>query len=189
MSTPIVLDLETQYSFREVDKDFRKLRVSVVGIYDYTREIFEAYEEKDLPSLFPILEGASLIIGYNIKKFDFEVLAPYYLGKLSQLPVLDLLEDIEKQLGFRLALDDLARESLGIKKTGHGFLAIEYFRSGQMTKLKEYCLADVRLTRDLYEFGKRERKVFFRDAKGRKEIAVNWHKPRHGAEVHLTLPL
>lgn len=189
MSSPIVLDIETKHSFREVAHDHKKLGVSVVGIYDYARDVFEAYEEKDLPRLFPILEAASTIVGFNIRKFDFVVLSPYYVGNLTRLPVLDLMDDIEKTLGFRLALDDLAKETLGTKKNGHGFLAIEYYRSGELEKLKDYCLSDVRITRDLYEFGKREKKVYFRDARGRKEIAVNWTMPSSLGDVPLTLPL
>ncbi len=190
MSAPIVLDLETKHTFQEVGFDHRKLGISMVGIYDYGRNVFEAYFENDLNKLFPLLESASLIIGFNIRKFDFPVLAPYYVGQIDNLPLLDLLEDVEKAMGFRLALDVLAKETLGAQKNGHGLLAIEYYRTGNLEKLKEYCLSDVRITRDLYEWGKKQGKVYFKDAKGRREIPVQWNKiGLSQSNIPLTLPL
>lgn len=188
MTSPLILDLETKYSFQDVKNDYKKLGVSLVGIYNYAAQTYEAYLETDFPRLFPLLESASVIIGFNIRKFDFPVLSPYYVGKLDKLPVLDLLDDIEKFLGFRVSLDDLVRETLGQKKNGHGFLAIEYYRSGQWDLLREYCLHDVEITRNLYEYGNRNGKVYFRGPYGRREIPVSWHKREQDSNIPMTLP-
>ncbi|KKR33201.1 MAG: hypothetical protein UT63_C0021G0009 [Candidatus Gottesmanbacteria bacterium GW2011_GWC2_39_8] len=190
MTTPLVLDLETKYTFAEVGGDHRKLQISVVGIYDYSEDKYESYREEDLPKLFPKLEHAQMIVGYNVRKFDMQVLAPYYLGKIESFPVLDLIEEIEKNLGFRLALDDLARETLGVKKGGHGLLAINHFREGKWDELIKYCLSDVEITKKLYEYGKSEGKVFYKDQYGRREIKVNWKdRVKTETEVNLTIPL
>ncbi len=187
---PIVLDIETQNLFNEVGYDHKKLKVSVVGIYDYDTDSYETYFEKDLNNLFQKLEHTSLLIGFNINKFDLPVLAPYYLGNLFKIPTLDLLEEVYKSLGFRLALDDLARSTLGVKKEGHGLLAIEYFRQGNYDKLKKYCLSDVKITKELYEFGKKEKKLYFQGVKGKREITVNWgHLPNQNPGIELTLPI
>ena len=69
---PVVLDLETKYSFRDYD-DPKKLEVSVAAIYDYKDSYNQVFEEKELNKLFPILESASYVIGYNIRSFDMEV--------------------------------------------------------------------------------------------------------------------
>lgn len=130
--------------------------------------------ESDLPSLFTRLEKASYLIGFNINKFDLPVLAPYYLGSIKQFATLDLLEEVEKVLGFRVSLDDLARATLGVKKSGHGFMAINYFNSGEWEKLKSYCLSDVKITRELYEHGQKNGKVLFNSAYGLKEIKVSF---------------
>lgn len=189
MSHPIVLDLETQYNFREVGYDPKKLKVSVVGIYDYATDDFQAYFEGELSGLFTKLEHASLIIGFNINKFDLPVLSPYYFGNVSQFTTLDLLEEVEKVLGFRVALDDLARATLGVKKNGHGFLAIEYFKKGEWKKLKNYCLEDVRITKELFEFGKKQGKLYFQDVRGKREIPVLFKgKISRQTPVSLSLP-
>lgn len=187
---PIVLDLETQNLFTDVGYDHKKLKISVVGIYDYATEKYETYLEKDLFRLFKKLEHASLLIGFNIKKFDLEVLSSYYLGNVSKFPVLDMLNDVHKTLGFRVALDDLARATLGIKKQGHGLKAIEYFKKGQWDALCQYCLSDVKITKSLYEYGKKYGALYFLDAKGRKEIKVDWAtRGKNKTTIDLTLPI
>ena len=100
MLKKIVLDLETQKSFQEVGGRGKNhlLKVSVCVIYDYTTDRYTAYEERELGKLSPILQTADQIIGYNIKDFDFEVLQPYLNFNLSNIPYLDLLEEIEKVL-------------------------------------------------------------------------------------------
>lgn len=190
MAKPIVLDLETQYSFHEKGKDPRKLKVSVVGLYDYADRRFKAFFEDELSQLWPILENASLIIGFNIIKFDLPVLSPYYLGEITKFPVLDLLEEIKKSLGKRISLGELAKETLGQGKSGHGFLALDFFRQKELNKLRDYCLEDVRLTRDLYEFGKKEGRVFYLSERGRGAVKINWKGTGFKEKsIDLTLPL
>lgn len=189
MSNPIVIDIETQYLFQEVGYDYKKLKVSVVGTYDYGTHEYKAYFENELPSLFTKLEHASHIIGFNINKFDLPVLSPYYLGNTTQFSTLDLLEEVEKVLGFRVALDDLARATLNIKKSGHGFLAIDYFKKKEWEKLKNYCLDDVKITKQLYEFGKNNKKLYFLTSRGVKEIPVTFEiKKSANNTVSLSLP-
>ncbi len=187
---PIVLDIETQNILSEVGYDHRKLKVSVVGIYDYATNTYESYFEHELSALFRKLEHASFLIGFNIARFDLPVLAPYYVGDLSKIACLDMLEHVHVALGMRIALDDLARATLRIKKEGHGLLAINYFREGKLDELKKYCLSDVRITRELYEFGRDNKRLYFNDVKGQHGFTVNWD--RMGASkqnVELTLPI
>ena len=186
---PIIIDVETKHTFQEVGYDHKKLEVSIVGTYDYEQKEYKAYFEKELPELFKRLEHASLIIGFNTNKFDLPVLSPYYIGNITQFPSLDLLEEVESSLGFRVALDDLARATLNTKKSGHGFLAINYYKNGELEKLKQYCLDDVKITKDLYEFGQKNKKVYFNTAKGVKEIPVKFEKSsKFQSHVSLSLP-
>lgn len=191
MGKPVVLDLETKKSFQEVGgKKPEKLGVSAVGIYSYEDDSYKAFLEKELEQLFPILEQASLLVGFNINRFDLLVLQPYYVGDLSKLVTLDILEEVKKVLGKRIALDDLARETLGVKKSGHGLLAINYYKEGRFEELKRYCLSDVKLTRDLFEYGKKHGKLFYQSPYTRQEIKVNWQNFKQKREdINLTLPL
>lgn len=189
MSHPIVFDIETQFTFQEVKYDHKKLKVSVVGIYDYANDEYRIYRENELGELFPRFERASYLIGYNINKFDLPVLSPYYLGNLGQFATLDMLDEVERSLGHRVALDDLARATLGTKKSGHGLLAIEYFRKGEWEKLKSYCLDDVKITRELFEYGKKHGKLSLLAASGLKDIPVKFEREIVGStSVSLSLP-
>jgi DEAD/DEAH box helicase domain-containing protein len=179
MSDMIVLDLETQKTFDEVGgrDNLHLLRVSVVGIYSYNKDIFRTFTEWETPSLRGILEEASLVVGFNIKRFDYPVLEPYLKRSLKNLPTLDIMEEVERFLGHRLSLDTLVKATLGEGKTGHGLDAIRYFREGELEKLKSYCLADVRLTRDLYEYGKQHGHMKYQKNSDTYTIPVNWGKP------------
>jgi len=178
MGDTIVFDLETQKSFDEVGgrENFHLLRVSVLGLYSYEAQAFQTYTEWEIPSLLPRLESAQLVIGFNIKRFDYAVLEPYYKRPLTHLRTLDIMEEVTKTLGHRLSLESLATATLNKKKLGSGLDAIQYFRTGQMDKLKEYCLEDVRLTRDLYEYGKRYGKLLYYEQRGLKiaSLPVSW---------------
>jgi DEAD/DEAH box helicase domain-containing protein len=171
MGKPVVLDLETQRTFRETP-DPKKLGISVVGIYDYATESFLSYAEDELVKLFPILEHASVVVGFNIESFDMQVLQAYYPGKVTDLRVFDILEDIKLKLGRRLALNDIVGATLGKKKSGHGLGAIELFKNGEIEKLKSYCLDDVRLTKELFDFGLEKNEIFYPSHMGVARIEV-----------------
>lgn len=189
MASPIIFDVETQKAFQDVNGKIDKLGVSVVGVYNYQNNSYKAYFEKDLGQLFPIFEKASLLIGFNVRKFDLEVLKPYYVGSLAKFPVLDLIEEIQQSLGKRIALDDLVKGTLNRRKEGHGFLAINYFREGRFKELEKYCLSDVRLTKELYEYGKNKGRVYYFGPYGKVEIKVNWEVKKDNHNVNLTLPI
>jgi len=190
MMQPVVIDVETQFSFREVGGFIpSKLKISVAGIYDYASDKYMAFTERELSEYFKYLENASLIIGFNHISFDLPVLSPYYLGDLSKFPTLDLLTYVEKNIGFRLSLDDLIRETLGEKKTGHGLMAIEYFRANEMEKLKKYCLSDVELTKKLFEYGQKNGAIYYKNASGRQKIPVDWKNQNvKSSQINLTMP-
>ena len=75
MLKKIVLDLETQKLFEEVGGRGKNhlLKISVVGIYDYSTDKYQIFREHEIPKLSSILQTADQIIGYNIKDFDFEL--------------------------------------------------------------------------------------------------------------------
>ena len=177
MSNILVLDLETQRSFKDVGKqNLHKLRVSVVGIFDYLNQSYATYEEKDLIQLDKRIREADLLIGFNIRRFDLPVLAPYLFTSVENLPVLDLLDAIEKVRGHRASLDSIAQPTLKLRKSGTGFDALALFREGKMEALKRYCLDDVRLTKEIYDYGQANGKIYFTSTWDYKtyEIPVSW---------------
>ena len=160
----IVFDIETQHEFSEVGgRDYpHLLKVSVVCCYSYAQDKFLEFEEKEIPQLEELLKTAGLLIGFNTKHFDYRVLQPYLKElDLNSIPACDIMEDISNVLGHRLSLDSIAEATLGTKKSGHGLDAIRYFREGNMEALKKYCTDDVRITRDIFEYGKTNSKLMY----------------------------
>ncbi len=81
------------------------------------------------------LKKLDLVVGFNIKRFDYRVLQPYTKVKLAEVPTLDILEEVHTLLGHRLSLNHLAEKTLGEKKTGDGLLALELYAAGKWEEL------------------------------------------------------
>ena len=173
----VVFDLETQRSFAEVGgrSQFHRLGVSVGVAYRYDLDEFLVVNEETISELVYLLLEASLVVGYNIRGFDYEVLRAYTEEDLQKLPTLDLMYDLEERLGFRPKLDSVASATLGVGKTADGMQALEWWRLGEIDKIIEYCQEDVRVTRDLYDFGKRNRWVHVSRFGGKpRKVEVRW---------------
>jgi DEAD/DEAH box helicase domain-containing protein len=173
----VVFDLETQRSFDEVGgrSQFHKLGVSVGVAYRYDRDEFLVVTEDEIDRLIELLLDADLIVGYNVKGFDYEVLRGYSDEDLQKLPTLDLMRDLEERLGFRPKLDSVVVATLGGGKSADGLQALEWWRNGEIEKIIEYCREDVRVTRDLYDFGKRNKCVLVARFGGTpRKVEVDW---------------
>ncbi|MBN1585572.1 ribonuclease H-like domain-containing protein [Candidatus Uhrbacteria bacterium] len=192
MPNEVVFDIETSNSFADVGKyDPSLLKVSMVCLYSYAEDRYHSFLESELSRLWPFLERADRVIGYNLFGFDYKVLNSYYPGDLTKLPTLDLMVEIEKTVGRRLKLDDVAHGSLGTGKSGNGLMAIEYFRRGEIDRLRDYCMQDVKVTKEVYEFGRTGGFVRFLDRMGRPVEARVDFLLKEGVEptpVSMTLP-
>lgn len=193
MTNEIILDIETQNSFAEADNDIKKLRISVVSIYSYDTDTYQSFAENELGRLWPILEKADRLIGYNSLHFDLPVLKNYYLGDLGQLPHLDLLAKIKDSLGIRLKLKDVAEATLDeVTKSADGLQALVWWKEGKIEEIKKYCEQDVRVTKGVYEFGRDNKQLFYKTLTGEVlPFAVDFSSspvPATKKNINLTLP-
>lgn len=157
----LVFDLETQRSFDEVGGRgmMRQLGMSVGVVYSFANDSFRSFFERDADALIDLLLGAELVVGYNLLGFDYEVLRGYRDAAFAGVPTLDLMDDLRNRLGFRPKLDSVVHATLGTGKSADGLQALEWWREGRIDLIEKYCQDDVRVTRDLYLFGKRNRYV------------------------------
>ena len=137
MSGPnlVYFDLETQKSAAEVGgwHNKRAMKMALGVTYSTQRGTYEIYREDEVYALLQELQRADRVIGYNVIDFDFEVLAPYAVFDLSQVPVLDLMRDVEKNIGSRIGLDAISEQTLGCGKTADGMEALKWWKEGKLT--------------------------------------------------------
>lgn len=181
--TEVIFDVETQKLFEEIeDRDPGKLLISVVSVYK--RKLDSEYREIEgemksfwvpearlfptLDEMWPIFEEADRIIGFNTLGFDIAATQPYYDKNFSDLPHFDILEEIRKSFGRRIGLDAVARETIGLdqSKIASGLDAVAWWKmktEESLANLKKYCEEDVRVTKDVYDFGLKNGKLKFKD--------------------------
>jgi DEAD/DEAH box helicase domain-containing protein len=188
----IVFDIETKNVFSDVGKnDPALLDLSVVCVHDSDTDEYISYVQEELQNLWPIIEKADMLIGYNSEHFDIPILNKYYPGDLTHIKSLDLLKEIKNSLGRRLKLDSVAEATLGRKKIGTGLEAIAWWKKGEIDKIKEYCIEDVKITKELYDYAVKNGMLKYRDLGEIRKIKLdtsNWEEKENGSITH-TLPL
>jgi DEAD/DEAH box helicase domain-containing protein len=174
----IFFDVETQRSAEEVGgwHNTHLMRLALAVVYELGADRFDTYLEADASKLIDRLFEADLVVGFNIQRFDYEVLRAYTPRSFQSLPTFDLLLELHRKLGHRVSLGHLAESTLGRPKGGDGLQSIEWFRSGQIERVEEYCRLDVELLRDLIAFGEREGHVLIQKKNGpRVRVPFDWN--------------
>jgi len=174
----IVLDIETKNLFQDVGTNNpADLDISVVCIHDSLTDSYSSYLQEDLKKLWPVLENADIIIGFNSNHFDIPLLNKYYSGDLTKIKSVDLLAEIHKSLGRRIKLDNVAEATLGKNKSGHGLEAITWWKQGEIQKIIDYCIDDVKITKEVYDYALKNKSLKYKDFNGGvKDVAIDSSK-------------
>jgi len=170
----IVFDIETKNVFSDVGStNPRDLDISVVSIYEKRTGGVKSFLEKDFGSMWPIFEGADLIVGYNSEHFDIPLLNKYYHGDLGHLKSLDLMTKIKEASGRWPKLDNVAAGTLGRNKISHGLEATEWWKQGKYEDVIKYCEEDVLITKDIFEYILANKKVRIKEKSSNDIFEVN----------------
>lgn len=188
----ITFDIETKAASMVRGRfDTSQMEVTVVGIHDSSTNEYSAFFVDEFPKLWPILEHADVLIGFNSDSFDIPILNRYYPGDLTKIKSLDLLTEVYNVLGRRVRLDTLAQATLGRGKTGDGLKAVEWWEQGLYDQVKEYCLEDVRITRELYDYARTNGLLKYKDLREVREIKIDasgWENGGSAPSLTHTLP-
>ena len=179
IGSTLVFDLETKYLAHEVGGwsyiDKLGLAAAVLLVVE-TDETYR-YIEQDAEELISQLLKADQIVGFNIVRFDYQVLRPYGLTPGSDMirRTVDLLVHIYQSLGFRISLDNLAEATLGEHKSADGLTAVKWYREGKIDQVLDYCEQDVRITYRLWQYGRQNGQIKYRDREyGLRTLSVSW---------------
>ena len=133
--------------------NIRAFGVAVAVTWDKDNK-FRRWFEEDTLKLIQELETYTHVVTFNGNRFDFEVLRGYGPVDRVRERSFDIHELLHKQLGHRVKLDQLAKDTLGTAKSGDGLQAVEWWRAGQKDRVAEYCEQDVAILRDVVEHGR-----------------------------------
>lgn len=164
----VYFDLETQRSAEEVGgwHNAHLMRLALAVTFDGREQAFRCYREAEVEALLEDLAAADLVVGFNVRRFDYRVLRGYTDRDLGALPTFDLLDAVHARLGFRLALGHLGEETLGAPKSADGLQSLRWWQEGRVDEIERYCRQDVALLRDLFAHAERHGFLLFRTKRG-----------------------
>jgi len=178
MDKMLIVDLQTKLSYDDVGgkKGMDKMGISVAGLFDYSTNKITFYDEEHIEAFIQELYSAKLIMGMNLTKFIYRVLAAFSENDFSKLKSLDVLEYFKKRLTFKPTLEGLFNGTLGIKKfdTNDNYVPM-LFKQGRFDEIKSLCNQNIDDLKNLFDFGMTKGFVFYDDKAGQRwKISVNW---------------
>jgi DEAD/DEAH box helicase domain-containing protein len=175
----LYFDLETQKSADDVGGwgNIHDMKLAVGVVWDSCEQEYFSYLEGAASQLVKKLQTADLVVGFNVKKFDYGVLQPYADFDLDEITTFDMLIDVNKKLGHRLSLNHLAENTLNAAKSADGLVSLQWYKEGKIDKIIEYCKQDVAITRDLFLYGESHGYVKYSTRSGvAKDLKVDWER-------------
>ena len=177
----LFLDIETQRSAEEVGGWHNKhlMRVAAAVAYDSLEDSYQVFREEGVHELIEKLKSGDLIVGFNIADFDYQVLKAYTSFRFQSLKTFDILQEVSRQLGYRLSLGHLAHKTLHTEKSADGLQSLQWFKEGRIDEVIAYCKKDVEITRDLFLFGLANGYLLFETKAGQRvRLPVDWKLER-----------
>jgi len=169
----IIFDIETKNTFDDAQtNDPADLDVSVVCLYDSQTDDYYSFTEDQFNDMWPYFETADMIVTYNGKHFDLPCLQPHSPVNLSAIKHVDLFEKMRDITGKKLPLNGIAQATLGIAKSGHGLDAIAWWNSGEIQKIIDYCIQDVKVTKAVYDHAFTKGELVYEDRATKKPVVV-----------------
>ena len=181
-SRVVIFDLETQKSAADVGGwgNIHLMELAVAVVYDSVEKKYIRYWESDADALIEKLLSADLVVGFNQVRFDYGVLKLYTKKDLPRLvKSFDIMLDVWDKLGHRLSLNHLAQATLKKSKTADGLQSLVWWANGERDKVADYCEADVRVTKELFEYGLTNQRMVYKHRSGDAvEIKLDWELDR-----------
>jgi len=162
-----VFDLEIKKRIEDCSKGWNshdEMGISVLCLYDYLTGRYRVFDDANKDEALNILNNYDLVSGFNTVKFDWNVVNKSWPNGYTRIGKdYDILREIWVSQGLDpdnfngrthggYKLDDVAFDTIGMRKTANGALAPIMFQEGRFAELVDYCLEDVRIERTLFEF-------------------------------------
>ncbi len=173
----VVFDIETANWMSDIgSSNPADLTIALVGIHDSETNIYSSYLEHELHRLWNILERTDILVGYNSDHFDIPLLNKYYPGDLTRIKSLDIMKEVHTSLGRRLKLDSIAEATLGENKSASGAQSLQWWRAGEIEKVRAYCLKDVEITKNIFDYALKNNSIKYKELGKSREVKLDTSK-------------
>ena len=138
------------------ESNLYSIGMSVGAIRDTFRSHTYVYFEHCSQGLIRHLHILDLIVGYNIRKFDYVILEKYGGTMLKFLPTFDMFAEVKNSIDRNVSLLNLVERTLKIKVDKLGAKSVNKWWDGDRQEVIEYCKTDVEITQKLFNYACRE---------------------------------
>jgi DEAD/DEAH box helicase domain-containing protein len=167
-SRHLYLNLTTQNASDDVGGWQHKhlLGLGIAVIYDTADASYHIYTEETIEALIAHLQRADLVISFNTRDFDYQVLQPYTDVPLPSLPTYAMLDEIQRALGYRLSFKHLLQETLGVERPDDRLDTVAWYQHAQSEAIIADCRRDIDWMRDLIRHLSHTGSLRYRDRTG-----------------------
>lgn len=141
--------------------DHANMGISVIGVYDYGSERYRVFCKDNMGEFEKLCQKHGTLVSFNGIGFDNKLLKANGIilpeekcyDILQQIWIGDNLEpmfEYPSHIGY--GLDKVCSVNLGVKKTGNGALAPVEWQRGEIGKVIDYCLNDVKISKELLDY-------------------------------------
>ena len=141
--------------------DHANMGISVIGAYDYQEDRYRVFCEDNQEEFAHLVSTRGVFVGFNNIRFDNVVIKEAWGIDIPEIACYDILQKVWKGAGFGpefdrrthagYGLDACCRANFGTKKSGHGAIAPIAWQQGRIAEVIDYCLNDVKLTKQLLD--------------------------------------
>jgi len=141
-------------------QDHKNMGIACICAYDYQTDRYRVFTEANLPDFVKLVQERETLVGFNSIAFDNKVLGAATGFSYAGVNY-DSLREIWISLGLSptfqypshtgYGLDEMCRANFGTQKTGNGAMAPVYWQEGKYGEVIDYCLNDVKLTKQLFD--------------------------------------
>lgn len=152
-----ILDIESRNHLeKDCGGDVSKLKIGIVGIKFFGRNDFLFFDETNIDDLEDILLDADEIVGFNLvghNGLDYKMLENYGICVELLIPkTFDLMTVMIRAFGSYkgMSLDNIAKNTFGIKKKNTKKANYKLIQSKQIEKVKDGLKHELRIIERLY---------------------------------------
>ena len=137
--------------------DHDKMGISVAVVFDYREMRFRVFDDSNASEFIALISKRDYLIGYNTIKFDVPLVNAcwnHHIGPDTRQPLhFDMLKEIYNIIGLKkgYTVDEVAQETIGMKKSGNGADAPIWYQNGEIGRVIDYCIQDVNVEKALFE--------------------------------------